>query len=145
MPSETVRLDPQIGAKLTVALALPGAIKAGPDLTKPAWSKVDALIDTGSNTSCVGTTIAHRIGLTVAGITTMLSGNQTRDVNNYRSDLVVPLGLSNRFVQSQLYPGLRLTEFRGDMETDMLLGLDVLQNLTIIFDGPARQVTVSAA
>lgn len=145
MPSETVNLDPEIGAKLTVALALPGAIKTGPDLTKPAWSKFDALIDTGSNTSCVGATIAHRIGLTVAGITTMLSGNQTRDVNNHRSDLVVPLGLSSGFVPSQLYPGLRLTEFRGDMDTDILLGLDVLQNLTILFDGPARQVTVSAA
>jgi hypothetical protein len=145
MPSETARLDPEIGAKLTVALALPGAIKAGPDLSKPAWSRFEALIDTGSNTSCVGTAIAHRVGLSVAGITTMLSGNQTCDVNNYRSDLVVPLGLTSGFVTNQLFAGLRLTEFRGDMDTDMLLGLDVLKNLAIHFDGPGRQVTVSAA
>jgi len=144
MPSETVKLDPRIGAKLTVALALPGAIAAGPDLGKPAWAKFDALVDTGSNTSCVATAIAHRVGLTVAGITTMMSGNQTTDVNNYQSDVIVPLGLSINFLPSQLYPGLRLTELRGEMDADILLGLDVLQNLTIHFDGPSRQVTVSA-
>jgi len=127
-----------------VALALPGAIKAGPDLSKPAWANFDALIDTGSNTSCVATAVAHRVGLTVAGITTMLSGNQTRDVNNYQADLIVPLGLSRDFLPNQLYPGVRLTEFRGAMDTDILLGLDVLQNLTIHFDGPGRYVTVSA-
>lgn len=145
MPSKTVRLDPDIGAKLPVALALPGAIEAGPDLSKPAWGTFTGLIDTGSNTSCVAPTIAHRIGLKVSGITEMRSGNQTRDVDNYLADLIVPLDLMRDFQPSQLYPSLRISQFRGDMDTDVLLGLDVLQNLTIHFDGPGRQVTVSAA
>lgn len=129
---------------MPIALAQPGAIEAGVDLSKPAWGMFDGLIDTGSNTSCVAAAVAHRVGLKVSGITEMRSGNQTRDVDNYLADLVVPLDLTRDFLPTQCYANLRISEFSGEMETDILLGLDVLQNLAIQFDGPRRRVTVSA-
>jgi predicted aspartyl protease len=144
MPSQAVALDPDLGALIEVAIAPPGTLAAGRPLHSPAWVHFSSLIDTGANTTCIKPMVARRVGLASSGEAEMVSGTQTATARTFLADLIVPLGLEKGFANPQLARDLRLTEFVGEMETDILLGLDVLQNLTIHFDGPGRQVTVSA-
>jgi len=145
MPSQTVALDPDIGAFLAVAIAPPGTLASGRPLGSPAWVHFRSLIDTGANTTCIKPLIARRVGLYSSGEAEMVSGTQTANARTFLADLLVPLGLVEGFAKTQFHGDIRLTEFVGEMDTDILLGLDVLQHLTLHFDGPARRVTVSAA
>jgi hypothetical protein len=144
MPSQTVVLDPDLGAFIEVAIAPPGTLAAGRALNSPVWVHFRSLIDTGANTTCIKPMVARRVGLAASGEAEMVSGTQTATARTFLADLIVPLGVGKGFAKPQLARDLRLTEFVGEMETDILLGLDVLRHLTIHFDGPGCQVTVSA-
>lgn len=143
MPSQTVRLDPEIGALVDVTVAKAGTFRRLP-ISNANWCDFRGLLDTGANTTCVTPRVVRNVGLSLSGQTEMKSGTQTAIVGSYLADLVIPLGINTEFSSDQVVEDILVTEFPGELAADVLLGLDILSRLVLHFDGPKRTVKISA-
>jgi len=138
MPCLSNKYDPAIGAVINIGVLFPGSI--APGLPAPSQiSAFPALIDTGASSTCISNVVAQIVGLHPMGMRPMSSATESKPVNVYLIDLILPFGASGLIM-----PGAQVMEFTPvpGSPYQILLGRDVICKgvLTMSFDG---QITFS--
>src|SRR5262249_19019032 len=120
--------------------AIRARLGAGQPLPSPVWTT--AVIDTGSNVTCVTPGVLQRLGLSVLAQGSSQTAAGVAAVNLFQVSLSIPPPAN--------VPGPMLT--RRDLVVmempspipgvDVLIGLDVLLDCKLLLDGPARRFTL---
>jgi hypothetical protein len=131
--------------KLTVVVghgrrALVDLLAKGQAPPPPVWTT--ALIDTGTNVTCVASAVLAKLGLISTGQASSQSVTGLAAVKLFDVSLSIPPAANA--------PGTMLT--RHDItvmespnalpDVDVLIGLDVLLDCKLLLDGPARHFTL---
>lgn len=130
MPSLHIPIHPSRGPLFEVHVVSPSKVET-----------LTALIDTGAERSSIDSGQARMLGLERIGeadVVTPSTGADAKKTNVYKSDLVITAG---RF-ECEI-PGAELPE--AEIENQgftLLLGRDILSRLHLIWDGPAKTVTL---
>ena len=106
-----------------------------PDLPTHLMS---ALVDTGASSSCIDSELAEELGLPVIDEDTVGGVGGVIDVNLYWAQLFVP-GLATGF--SGPMAGVHLRA--GQQPHSVLIGRDLLQRFTMVYDGKTGAVIIS--
>ena len=135
------------GLALEVMIGLPGnafapLVAAGQPV--PAPILVRALIDTGSDVTCVAIRIPQQFGLIPIGPSKTQTVSGSLPVNLYEVSLSIP-GVSAVTGPLLVLPQLLVMELAQTLQNvDVLIGLDVLLQCVLHVDGPGRQFSLSA-
>lgn len=104
----------------------------------PPAVRLRALIDTGSDRSAAALQVFQRLGLAplIYGLSHTAGGSVR--VNLYRAGLTIP-GLALSTGRALAIADLLVTELTVPLPYDALIGLDVLRECLLVFDGPGQQ------
>ena len=134
MPHITLQFDPAIGPILSINVGFPQSAKqpvGGP----PQPETVNFLIDTGASVSSINPATAAKLGLPVLGLVRVVSTTQSMPVNEYLTDLILPIGVPQLILRDW-----RVLEFpmagSGSGSIGGLLGRDLLRSGVFITNGP---------
>lgn len=131
MPALAFPIQPQEGPILQLELVLPSGDRR----------RAQALVDTGAKTSVIDKTVARELGVKKSGtteLTTPSTGGNPEPADVYEVGVV----LSAHGMEMEA-SGLRMAS--ADLAAQgvqLLLGRDVLNRLTLLYDGPARRMTL---
>jgi len=98
---------------------------------------VAALIDTGASTTAISRKVVERLRLVPRGTAKVFTSNKQSEIRN-------AFDVALEFDTDAYIPIMRVLEANlQDHSIDCLIGRDVLQYGTFIYDGPAQQITLS--
>jgi hypothetical protein len=134
IPAGELTLTVVVGHNRKALLQL---LAAGQPPPAPLWTT--ALVDTGSNVTCVTSAVLAKLGLTSTGQGSSHTATGPVAVNLFEVSLSIP--------PASNVPGPMLTlrdlivmEMPGPIPgIDVLIGMDVLLECKLLLDGPARQ------
>lgn len=130
MPSLPIPIHPDRGPLLQVHVVSPTRVET-----------LTALVDTGAERSSIDRNQARMLALETIGtadVVTPSTGPEAKKTNVYKSELVIQAGKFECEI-----PGIELLE--AEIENQgftLLLGRDVLSRLHLIWDGPAKVLTL---
>ena len=102
------------------------------------------IIDTGAQRTCVSTRVSDKLKLQSTGKETMNSASETKDVNVFNIDFFIPITskIEKKSVDEKViicqdmvlkhFPSLRVMELLSYGSYDVLIGMDVLINCTLV-------------
>jgi predicted aspartyl protease len=144
---QTIQLDPKIALQqrgpviqVTVALAQAAAqvlLQSG--RTPPSPEAGLALIDTGASHTCIDNAAAQKMGLPTIDVVTMTSATHAHEPCNVHPIQIEVTG-TNISIDAARVLGANL----GPQGLLLLIGRDVLQNCTLIYNGIVGSITLSA-
>jgi hypothetical protein len=135
------------GLALPVMIGLSGfdnaaLLAVGQPITAPVLAR--ALIDTGSDVTCVAAAVPRRLGLQRKSqhTTQTISGPVRVDIYEVSFSIPGPSAGSGPLL---VLPQLLVMEWsQSVVNVEVLIGLDVLLQCELHLDGPGRQFTLSA-
>jgi predicted aspartyl protease len=144
MAHETYPLSPADGPLLAVRVAVaasevPARIAKG-DVIQPPM-QVTALVDTGSDTTCVSARVIHHLALTpfAAATTTTAGGSVPVDLYNIDIDL-----LTLSYAELASFKTLMVSSIAHPLDrVETLIGRDILERMSLHYDGPGGCFTLS--
>jgi hypothetical protein len=135
------------GLALEVMIGLEGAdtatlVAAGKPVPAPILAR--ALIDTGSDVTCVNDRLLRRLKVPRKRRHTTQTASGPLRVDLYDVSFSIP-GSSAGPGPLLVLPQLRIMELAQPLQNmDVLIGLDVLMQTVLLLDGPGRRFTISA-
>lgn len=119
--------DPAVGPILNVGVGQPASLRDAESKDKPIVRAYPALLDTGADLTCISASVAAEVGLVPTGKRTMSSATESRDMNTYLVDLVLPFGDPKAGGEMRGLLNATVMEFdAGKPEFQVLLGRDLL-------------------
>lgn len=113
-----------------------GILRAGIfDPINPKWDfhQFPALLDTGASATCISPTVITAASLKPIGKKPMISATESKPVNIYLVDILLPFGNAGVVKQD-----IQVMEFAtGNKKYEILIGRDIIcdGSLTISYDG----------
>lgn len=132
------------GLLLPVLIGLNGnetAARAAAAQPIPLPVSVNAIVDTGTNVTCVSQVVLSRLAVAASGQATTNTAAGEAVVQLYEVSMSVP-GQGNAPL-TIVSTNLTVMELPGSVPgVDVLVGLDVLLRYKLLLDGPAKQYTL---
>jgi hypothetical protein len=114
---------------------------AGQPIPPPV--QVRGLLDTGADATAISAACAKRLGLAIVGTVSTHTAAGSLVVNQFAISLSI-LGAHKAGALLSVSPELTVTEWLDPPPgLDALVGLDVLAEGLLIYDGPGRQFTLA--
>ena len=145
MPSLTITIGPD-GPIVDVGIAISGPRQtamraAGINVPMPVMTR--ALLDTGASCTAIDSTVITKLGLQPTG-TTLLHTPSTGTVPKICNQFDVAIGI---WMNPDIHvPGLLIPVLEADFSQqsiDALIGRDILNLSTMIYNGQAKTVTLT--